>query len=296
MSAIAATQPVPPSWRDLGKSASDLLLKDYPIHGTSLEVKTSSYPTTFKVAGTRDAKSAAIAGDIEGKYVDFKNGIVFTQAWTTTNLLRTQVELENQIAKGLKLDLATTLNPAKAQKSAIVTAIYKQPSLHTRATVDLFKGPTFTSDVVLGRDGALVGAEATYDVLAGAITRYAGAIGYSAPDYAVTIHGLGNLSTFSASYYHKVSKDVEAGAKAVYDTKSTTGGVALEVGSKVYLDNTAAVKLKVNNAGILAASYTQALRPGVKATFGLALDTQRLNDASAGAAAHKVGASFVFNS
>jgi voltage-dependent anion channel protein 2 len=125
--------------QDLGKSASDLLLKDYPIHGTSLEVKTSSYPTTFKVAGTRDAKSAAIAGDIEGKYVDFKNGIVFTQAWTTTNLLRTQVELENQIAKGLKLDLATTLNPAKAQKSAIVTAIYKQPSLHTRATVDLFK-------------------------------------------------------------------------------------------------------------------------------------------------------------
>jgi hypothetical protein len=61
------------------------------------------------------------------------------QAWTTTNLLRTQVELENQIAKGLKLDLATALNPAKSQKSAIVTAIYKQPSLHTRATVDLFR-------------------------------------------------------------------------------------------------------------------------------------------------------------
>jgi hypothetical protein len=47
--------------------------------------------------------------------------------------------LENQIAKGLKLDLATTLNPAKSQKSAILTSIYKQPSLHTRATVDLFK-------------------------------------------------------------------------------------------------------------------------------------------------------------
>jgi voltage-dependent anion channel protein 2 len=32
-----------------------------------------------------------------------------------------------------------------------------------------------------------------------------------------------------------VSKDVEAGAKAVYDTKSTTGGVSLEVGAKTYL-------------------------------------------------------------
>jgi voltage-dependent anion channel protein 2 len=43
------------------------------------------------------------------------------------------------------------------------------------------------------------------------------------------------LSTFAASYYHRVSKDVEAGAKAVYDTKSTTGGVSLEVGAKTYL-------------------------------------------------------------
>jgi voltage-dependent anion channel protein 2 len=200
------------------------------------------------------------------------------------------VELENQIAKGIKLDLATTLNPAKAQqKSAILTAIYKQASLHSRATVDLLKvgcglrpsllhlslvimssifgfayhtyvpkpllgtraplmddctitwkradtqGPTFTADTVVGRDGFLVGLEGSYDVTAGSITRYAGALGYAGPDYTMTLHGLGKLSTFAASYYHKVSKDVEAGAKAVYDTKSTTGGVSLEVGAKTYL-------------------------------------------------------------
>lgn len=290
------SQPVPPSWKDLGKSASDLLIKDYPSNGIALEVKTATPSNViFKVAGIRDANSAAIAGDIEGKYVDFKNGLTFTQAWTTTNLLRTQVELENQIAKGLKLDLATALNPAKGQKSAILTSIYKQPSLHTRATVDLFKGPTFTADTVVGRDGFLVGAEASYDVASGAVTRYAGALGYAAPDYAVTLHGLGNLSTFAASYYHRVSKDVEAGAKAVYDTKSTTGGVSLEVGAKTYLDNAAFVKAKINNAGILCLGYTQALRPGVKVSWGLALDSTRLNDPTPGQAAHKVGASFTFN-
>ncbi len=67
------------------------------------------------------------------------------------------------------------------------------------------QGPTFSADAVVGRDGFLVGGEATYDVLSGAITRYAGAVGYSAPEYAVTIHSLGNLSTFAASYYHRVS-------------------------------------------------------------------------------------------
>ena len=40
--------------------------------------------------------------------------------------------------------------------------------------------------------------------------------------------------------------------------------------------------------------YTQALRPGVKASFGLALDTQRLNDVGHVGPAHKVGAQFVF--
>ena len=95
-----------------------------------------------------------------------------------------------------------------------------------------YQGPTFTADTVLGRDGFLLGAEASYNVQQGKVTRYSAAVGFSAPEYAVTLHGLGNLSTFSASYYHRVSADVEAGAKAIYDTKATTQGVSLEVGAK----------------------------------------------------------------
>ena len=71
--------------------------------------------------------------------------------------------------------------------------------------------PTFTADTVLGRDGFLLGAEASYNVQQGKLTRYSAAIGFSAPEYAVTLHGLGNLSTFAASYYHRVNPDVEAG-------------------------------------------------------------------------------------
>ncbi|KAF8583129.1 hypothetical protein K439DRAFT_1661466 [Ramaria rubella] len=292
---MSLPQPVPPSWKDLGKSSNDLLGKDFPIHGTSLEVKTKTPSNvTFKVAGQRDSKSSQINGDIEAKYIDPKNGLTFTQAWTTANALRTQLELDNQIAKGIKLDLTTTLLPNKDHKSAILNAVYKQPGLHSRAFLDVFKGPTFTADTVLGRDGFLLGAEASYNVTDGAITRYAAAAGFSAPEYAVTLHGLGNFNTFAASYYHRVSRDVEAGAKAVYDHKATTGGVSLEVGAKAYLDSAAFVKAKINSSGLLVLGYTQALRPGVKASFGLALDTQKLNEVAPSGPAHKVGASFVF--
>lgn len=292
---MSLPQPVPPSWKDLGKSSNDLLSRDFPIHGVTLEVKTNTPSNVaFKVGGTRDSKSAAITGDLEGKYVDRKHGLVFTQAWTTSNILRTQVELENQIAKGLKLDLNAALTPDSGSKSALFTTTYKQPGLHSRAFLDLFKGPTFTADTVIGRDGFLVGGEASYNVTEGKVTRYNAAVGFSAPEYAVTLHGLGNLSTFSASYYHRVNPDVEAGAKAVYDTKATTAGVNLEVGTKAYLDGSAFVKAKINNSGILSLGYTQALRPGVRASFGIALDTQRLNAVAPIGPAHKFGASFTF--
>jgi hypothetical protein len=96
------------------------------------------------------------------------------------------------------------------------------------------QGPTFIADAVLGRDGFLVGAEAHYNVTEGRVTKYATAVGYSAPEYAVSLHGSGNLSQFTASYYHRVSPDVEAGAKATYDTKAA-GAVGLEVGAKAYV-------------------------------------------------------------
>ncbi|KAF5315417.1 hypothetical protein D9619_007347 [Psilocybe cf. subviscida] len=294
---MSLPQPVPPSWKDLGKSSNDLLGKDYNFHGTSLEVKTQTPSNVaFKVAGNRDSKSDLITGDIEGKWTDKVHGLTLTQTWTTSNILRNQIELDNLIAKGLKLDLATSLSPNKGAKTAVLNSAYKQSGLHTRASLDVFKGPTFTADAVLGRDGFLVGAEAAYNVTEGKISRYAAALGYNAPQYAVTLHGLNNLKTFSASYYHRVSRDVEAGAKAVYDAHATHGGVALEVGTKTYLDNSAFVKAKINNSGVVALGYTQTLRPGVKASFGLALDTQKLNDANPVGPAHKVGVQFVFDS
>ena len=52
------------------------------------------------------------------------------------------------------------------------------------------------------------------------------------------------LSTFQAGYYHKVNRDVEAGAIATYSTKSPND-MQLEVGAKTYLD--AAAFLSASN-------------------------------------------------
>ncbi|KAL1658618.1 eukaryotic porin-domain-containing protein [Schizophyllum commune] len=228
---------------DLGKSANDLLSTDYPFNVQALEVKTKPVNgVQFCVAGSRAAAPGPINGELEGKYTDKAHGLTLTQG----------------------------------TKSPTLDAVFKQSGVHTRAALDVIKGPTVTADAVVGRDGFLVGAETSYSVTDGTITKWPAALGHTD-----TLHGLNKFSTFHVSYYYRVSKDVEAGAKAVYNTKATQAGVALEVVTKTYLDDAAFVKAKINHQGV-------AVRPGV-------LGTTKLSGAVDGSPLHKVSFQYTFD-
>jgi len=277
----------PPNFGDIGKACNDLFSKDFPT-AVKLEVKTRApNGVQFTVRGSEDPKIGAIAGEIEGKYTDLATGITFTESWTSANALKGKLELEQNFPKGLKAEITGELNPATSARNAKFGLIYAQPTFHARTFVDVLKGPVVTGDAVLGHEGFLVGAEASYDIGLGAIKRYQATVGYAAPEYIVSVNGNNNMSTFTASYYHRVSALVEAGGKATYDAKSPSKDVALEIATKYILDPTAYVKAKINNGGIAAVSYNQILRPGIKVGIGATIDTQHFNES-----AHKIGFSF----
>lgn len=170
-------------------------------------------------------------------------GLTLTQAWTTANILDTKIELEDKVTKGLKAEVLTSFLPKSQEFGAKLNLYFKQPNFHARAFFDVLKGPTANIDAVLGHEGFSVGAEAGYDVQKAAITRYSAAIGYTMPEYSAAITASNNLSVFSASYYHKVNSEVEAGAKATWDSKSSNN-VGLEVASKYRLDPTSFAKVR----------------------------------------------------
>lgn len=279
-----------PAFSDIAKSSNDLLTKDfYHTAASNLEIKSKApNGVSFNVKG-KSTHDSNTAGSIEAKYKDDPSGLTLTQAWTTANVLDTKIEVENQLAKGLKAELLTQYLPKSNTYGAKTNLYFKQPNFHGRAFFDLFKGPTATIDAVLGHEGFLVGAEAGYDVQKAAITRYSAAVGYAVPQYSAAITATNNLSVFAASYYHKVNSDVEAGAKATWDSKAGDK-VGLEVASKWRLDPTSFAKAKVNDRGIAAIAYNVLLRPGFTLGLGASFDTQNLNEA-----AHKVGASFTFD-
>lgn len=162
-------------------------------------------------------------------------GTTFTQSWNTANALESKLELQDNIAQGLKAEVIGSFLPGSQAKGAKVNLFFKQPNFHVRGFLDLLKGPTANLDAVIGHDGFLAGAEAGYDVNKAAITRYSAAIGYAAPQYTAAITAQSNLSIFAASYYHKVNSQVECGAKAVWDSKAGDR-VGLEVASKYRID------------------------------------------------------------
>lgn len=170
--------------------------------------------------------------------------MTLTQTWTTANVLNSKIELDNQIAKGLRAEVLADFFPSSQKFGGKLNLYFKQPNFHARAFFDVIKGPTANIDAVLGHDGWLVGAEAGYDVQKAAITNYSAAIGYSMPVYSAAVTATNHLSVFSASYYHKVNSAVEAGAKATWDSKSNNN-VGLEVASKYRLDPTSFVKVSI---------------------------------------------------
>ncbi|EAU34611.1 outer mitochondrial membrane protein porin [Aspergillus terreus NIH2624] len=306
----------PAAFSDIAKAANDLSLL------ANLEVKSKApNGVTFTVKG-KSAHEGPISGNLEAKYVDQPTGtrpkhrqhvlrkppdpndprlresghMVFLTcahtvsklAWTTANALDTKLELDNNIAKGLKAEILTQYLPAKQSKGAKLNLYFKQPNLNARAFFDLLNGPSANFDAVLGHEGFLVGAEGGYDVQKAAITKYSAAVGYSVPQYTAAITAGNNLTVFSASYYHRVNAQVEAGAKATWDSKAGNS-VGLEVASKYRLDPSSFAKAKINDRGIAALAYNVLLRPGVTLGLGASFDTQNLNQA-----AHKVGASFTF--
>ncbi|CEG76979.1 hypothetical protein RMATCC62417_11797 [Rhizopus microsporus] len=241
---------------------------------------------TFKVAGHRDSKTGIMVADMETKYVDKKNGVVITEGWTSSNHLNSKVELDNNLTKGLKLELLTSYVPVVDIKIAKLNAIYKKPTLHTVASVDLFKR-SFNVNSVVGRQGLVAGAEVAYNAKEARISNYSAAVGYSQNSYSVALLASNNLSRYAASYYHRINSNLEASGKAEWN--SMTNVLGLEFGGKLVLDSTASVKGKITNNGIVGVAYMQTIRPGVKLNLGAAVDATRLNES-----AHKIGLSLSF--
>lgn len=273
---------------DIQKKTNDLLGKDfYHLAPGSIDIKSvAPNGVAFTVKGKTN-KDNAINASIESKYSDKASGLTLTQGWNNANSLDSKIELSELLTPGLKTELITNLIPNES-RNAKLNFYYQHSLINTRLFFDLLKGPLTTADFTVNHDGFVAGGELGYDITSAKVNKYNVGLGYSNPLYSIGLTATSNLSVFSASYYHKISPLVEAGAKATWDSVKSSN-VNVEFATKYSLDSSSFLKAKISDSGLTALSYSQILRPGVTLGLGASFDALKLSEP-----VHKLGFSLSF--
>jgi len=274
---------IPPSYSDLGKSARDLFNKGFNYGFYKLEVKTrTNSGVEFTTNGSSNHENAKVGGSLETKYKVNKHKLTFTEKWTTDNVLATEVSVEDQLAKGLKVTLDTNFAPQSGKKSGKLKTDYKREYLHVNTDVDLdLSGPTVLGSAVLGYQGWLLGTQLSFNTGKSELTKSNFAAGYNGGDFLINCN-VDNGSEFGGSIYHRAADDLEVGAQMNWSAGSnaTKFGIA----AKYVPERGSIFRAKVNNAAQVGLSYQQKLKDGLDLSLSTLVEAKNFS-----AGGHKVG-------
>ncbi|XP_031562895.1 voltage-dependent anion-selective channel protein 2-like [Actinia tenebrosa] len=274
---------IPPKYDDLGKESRDVFGKGYGFGFVKLDLKTKTKKgVEFKTNGSSNNETGKVFGSLETKYKFDDYGITLSEKWTTDNVLSSDIVVEDQIAKGLKLEFDTTFAPNTGKKSAKIKSAYKSDYVHGTADVDFdFAGPTVQASGVVGYEGWVAGYQAAYDTSKSKLIANNFSLGYRSSDFQIhsSVH---DASKFMGSIYHQINKNLEVAAQLNWNTGSSN--TSFQAGCKYDVDKDSCIRAKVNNSSHLGLAYTQKMRDGIKATLSSHIDTKNLNSGG-----HKLG-------
>lgn len=273
----------PPVYADLGKSARDLFSKGYNYGFFKLECKTkTSKGVSITTSGSSNSDTGKVAGSLETKYKWEEYGMTFSEKWNTDNILATEITVEDQIAKGLKVSFDTSFAPQTGKRSGKIKTAYKNDYISGGADVDFeFAGPTVHGALVLGYMGWLAGYQMSFDTSKSKLSRSNFAVGYSAGDF--TLHtNVNDGSEFGGSIYQRVNSKLDIGVNLSWTASNNATRFGLC--GKYILDNDASVSAKINNSSQLGLGYSQKLRDGVVLTLSALIEGKNFN-----AGGHKLG-------
>jgi voltage-dependent anion channel protein 2 len=279
---------VPPSYSDLGKSSRDLFSKGFNYGFYKLEVKTKTNSgVEFTSSGNSNHDSNKVNGSLETKYKWSDYGLTFNEKWNTDNTLGTEITIEDQIAKGLKLSFDTQFAPQTGKKSGKIKSAFKQEYINVNCDVDFdFAGPTIHGAAVLGLNGWLGGYQMSFDTSKSKLTKSNFAVGFQGSDF--TLHtNVNDGNEFGGSYHQRVNDELETAVQLSW----TAGSNATRFGlaAKYTPEKDTVIRAKVNNASQIGLSYQQKVKDGVTLTLSSMVEGKNFN-----AGGHKVGLGLEF--
>uniref|UniRef100_U5EXM9 Putative voltage-dependent anion-selective channel n=1 Tax=Corethrella appendiculata TaxID=1370023 RepID=U5EXM9_9DIPT len=273
----------PPAYSDLGKQARDIFNKGYHFGLWKLDCKTKTNSgVEFNTAGHSNQDTGKVFGSLETKYKVKEYGLTFSEKWNTDNTLTSEVSVENQLVKGLKLSFDGSFAPQTGSKTGRFKTSYSHDKVRLDADVNVdLAGPLVNASGVFAYQGWLAGYQTAFDTQKSKVTANNFGLGYSTGDFVFHTN-INDGREFGGLIYQRCNDRLETGVQLSWASGSNTTKFGL--GAKYDLDKDACVRAKVNNASQIGLGYQQKLRDGITLTLSTLIDGKNFN-----AGGHKIG-------
>jgi len=254
---------VPPLWSKFGQSVKDLLTKKYTDKNSFVVKHNSKNGVTLESAGVF---SNELSGYVKASQKNKDLGLAEVTI-DTSGKADGKIKFD-RLLKGFVLSISSNEKPV-----AKVTADYSQEHFAGSASVETaIKNFTtkLEGSAVVGYEGLAVGGQAKLDVSGdNELEDYNAGAEYSQDDFTATVQSAAKTEKITASYFQKVSNDVQVGAQVEINNKD---GRVLTIADEIQLDADTTLKGKLNTKGILAAVVEHKLANpklqfGVSASF-----------------------------
>jgi len=234
---------VPPLWSKFGQSVKDLLTKKYTDKNSFVIKHNSKNGVTLESAGVFQNE---LSGYVKATQKNKDLGTAEVNI-ETSGKAEGKVKFD-QLFKGFVLTISGNEKPV-----AKVNADYSQENFAGSASVETaIKNMTtkLEGTGVVGFEGLAVGGLAKLDVSGdNEIEDFNAGAEYSQDDFTATVQSAARTEKITASYFQKVSGDVQVGAQV----EINKDGRVLTIADEIQLDADTTLKGKLNTKGILAA-------------------------------------------
>ncbi|KAB2004736.1 hypothetical protein ES319_D11G220400v1 [Gossypium barbadense] len=254
---------------DIGKSAKDLLTKDY----TSDQKFTVSTYTGAGVAITSTSlkKGGLSTGDVAALY-KYKNTQFDVKVDTDSNISTTMTFTD--ILPSTKTIASFKVPDYNAGKLEVQ---YFHHHATFTTTIALYKTPVVDATATIGTPSIAFGAEAGYDPTKGNFTKYTAGISVTKPDSCASIILGDKGDSIKASYVHYLDNLKKSAAVGEIRRKFSTNENTFTVGGAYAVDHLTLIKAKLNNHGRLGALLQHEVIPKSLLTVSGELDTKSLD-------------------
>uniref|UniRef100_A0A8C8T8Q2 Non-selective voltage-gated ion channel VDAC1 n=1 Tax=Peromyscus maniculatus bairdii TaxID=230844 RepID=A0A8C8T8Q2_PERMB len=253
-------------------SARDVFTKGYSFGLIKLDLKTKSENgLEFTSSGSANTETTKVNGSLETKYRWTEYGLMLTEKWNTDNTLGTEITVEDQLARGLKLTFDSSFSE----------------HINLGCDVDFdIAGPSIRGALVLGYEGWLAGYQMNFETAKSRVTQSNFAVGYKTDEFQLHTN-VNDGTEFGGSIYQKVNKKLETAVNLAWTAGNSN--TRLGIAAKYQVDPDACFSAKVNNSSLIGLGYTQTLKPGIKLTLSALLDGKNVK-----AGGHKLGLGLEF--